>query len=213
MDTARPAPPENRAGGTLPPSPQPKASESTTRRPANPDPQPATQARVERQPEPRPEIKVKPPEFWEYEVRAGESLQTISRNFYGKPDYATAIARANPLMDPTKLKVGKVIRIPRDPSNIQGLPLTDAKPAPEEPPRAKSAAPKPGPAAAQAAPARRAHRVVEGDTLSGISKKYYGSSGKAGLIYEANKDKLKSEDDLRIGVELVVPDVPEKKGT
>ncbi len=151
-------------------------------------------------PEPRPEIKVKPPEFWEYEVRAGETLQTISRNFYGTPTHASAIARANPLMDPTKMKAGRLIRIPRDPTNIQGIPQTDARPVPEPPTR--KAAPVPTPASS----ARRTHTVVEGETLSAISKRYYGTAGRTGLIYQANRDKLKSEDDLRIGIELVIPD-------
>lgn len=167
----------------------------------------------------RPAVAVKPPEFWEYTVSAGETLQTISRHFYGSPDFAGAIARANPLMDPTKLRAGKRIRIPKDQHNIQGLPQTDIKPAPGKPAPATIVQPPPAQASRAearpqaATPSRRTYKVQEGDTLSEISQQFYGTHARARLIYEANRDKLKSENDLRIGAELVIPDAPaETKG-
>lgn len=49
------------------------------------------------------------------------------------------------------------------------------------------------------------YTVVENDTLSGIAKKFYGSSGKWDLIYEANKQSMIGPGDLRIGQTLVIP--------
>ena len=195
------------------PSPAPVASP----KPAPTKPAPAVQAPTKAPaPEKPATTAVKPPKFWEYTVSGGETLQTISTHFYKTPAYAAAIARANPLMDPTKLRAGRTIRIPEDPHNIQGLPQTDIVPAPEKPVEVKSPAAKPS--AAPSKPSepgavRRTYTVQEGDTLSEISQKFYGTHARTKLIYEANRDKLKSENDLRIGAELVIPEAPpEKKG-
>jgi len=168
------------------------------------------------QPDKQAAPAVKPPRFWEYTVNGGETLQTISMHFYRTTAYAPAIARANPLMDPTKLRAGRVIRIPEDPNNIQGLPQTDIKPAPPKPTEIRQATPQLSVKATktpESAPpaAKRTYRVQEGDTLSEISQKFYGSHGRTKLIFEANRDKLKSEDDLRVGAELVIPEAPPER--
>ena len=49
------------------------------------------------------------------------------------------------------------------------------------------------------------HTVQSGDTLSAIAKEYYGDSGKYMRIFEANRDKLKDPDKIRVGQELVIP--------
>ena len=52
------------------------------------------------------------------------------------------------------------------------------------------------------------YTVKAGETLSEISKAKYGSTKFATLIYEANRDRLKSEDDLHIGDKLRIPPKP-----
>ena len=61
-------------------------------------------------------------------------------------------------------------------------------------------APKP-----QNAPTLRIHKVVAGDTLGKIAKKYYGKAGDYMKIFEANKDKLKDPDKIFPGQDLVIP--------
>lgn len=52
------------------------------------------------------------------------------------------------------------------------------------------------------------HVVVDGDTLSGIAKKYYNDAGKYMVIYEANKALIGDNPDLiQVGMELVIPDL------
>jgi tetratricopeptide (TPR) repeat protein len=65
----------------------------------------------------------------------------------------------------------------------------------------------PSPPATARAPAGRTHTVQAGEGLFGISKQYYGtgSMAKAHAIYEANRDVMKSESDLRPGMELKIP--------
>jgi hypothetical protein len=52
----------------------------------------------------------------------------------------------------------------------------------------------------------RTHVIQAGDTLSGLASKYLGSSARYREIYEANRNVLRSPDDLREGVTIVIPD-------
>jgi tetratricopeptide (TPR) repeat protein len=48
------------------------------------------------------------------------------------------------------------------------------------------------------------YTVVSGDSLTKIAKKFYGN-GDYEEIYQANKDRMKSPGDLRVGQTLVIP--------
>jgi nucleoid-associated protein YgaU len=63
-------------------------------------------------------------------------------------------------------------------------------------------------AAAGGAPstsAARTYTVQAGDSLSKISKQFYGDATKYMKIFEANKDKLADPDKIKPGQELVIP--------
>ncbi len=49
------------------------------------------------------------------------------------------------------------------------------------------------------------HIVREGETLSDISKQYYGSANKWQKILDANRDILKNANTLRPGVRILIP--------
>ena len=49
------------------------------------------------------------------------------------------------------------------------------------------------------------HVVEKGETLSKISKKYYGDPNLYMKIFEANKDILKNPDLIKIGQKLRIP--------
>jgi len=49
------------------------------------------------------------------------------------------------------------------------------------------------------------HDVVRGDTLSAISKKYYGDANKYNAIFEANKPMLTHPDKIYPGQKLRIP--------
>jgi len=51
------------------------------------------------------------------------------------------------------------------------------------------------------------HTVKSGESLSKISKQYYGNANKYNQIFEANRDKLKSADLIHPGDELVIPNI------
>ena len=86
-----------------------------------------------------------------------------------------------------------------------GTPIAAAAPAnsiPTIPAQAGSAAPAPTPAAP---PQPRVHVVAEGDSLTRISARYYGTSARWQDIYEANRDILQGENVLRPGQRLKIP--------
>ncbi|MFZ3332886.1 MAG: LysM peptidoglycan-binding domain-containing protein [Candidatus Acidiferrales bacterium] len=51
----------------------------------------------------------------------------------------------------------------------------------------------------------RTYMVQPGDSLSKISRQFYGDANKYMKIFEANKDKLADPDKVRAGMELVIP--------
>jgi len=73
------------------------------------------------------------------------------------------------------------------------------------PTRPSSAPPGPDVVAAAPAPAPRTHNVVQGDTLSSISRQYYGTSNRWQDILAANRDVLRNERDLVVGRTLRLP--------
>ena len=59
--------------------------------------------------------------------------------------------------------------------------------------------------APKAAPTQRIHKVVAGDTLSKIAKKYYGNANDYMKIFEANKNILKDPNKIFPGQDLIIP--------
>ena len=53
--------------------------------------------------------------------------------------------------------------------------------------------------------AARTYQVRPGDTLGRIAGSVYGDTGKWKKIYDANRDKMKSETDIKVGQTLTIP--------
>jgi nucleoid-associated protein YgaU len=60
-------------------------------------------------------------------------------------------------------------------------------------------------AAAGGGQQQRTYTVKAGDSLSKISKQFYGSVNEYMRIFEANRDQLKDPNEIRPGQELVIP--------
>ncbi|HEX2189209.1 MAG TPA: LysM peptidoglycan-binding domain-containing protein, partial [Longimicrobiaceae bacterium] len=110
-----------------------------------------------------------------HEVQPGETFYGVARKYGVAP---ADLRAANPGVDPEKLRSGTTLWIPAAPPGSAGA----------------AAAPKP-----PARPATRTHRVVRGDTLFGIARKY-GVSPAA--IRAANKME---DDNVRLDQTLVIP--------
>lgn len=73
--------------------------------------------------------------------------------------------------------------------------------------RTTSEAPPPEPD--EPAPEYGAYTVRDGDSLSVISQRLYGTARHWRLLYEANRDRIPDPDRLRVGTELRVPPLPD----
>jgi len=81
------------------------------------------------------------------------------------------------------------------------------RPSPTRPGQASAVSAPTAPPEAEAAPAPapRTHVVVEGDTLTKIARKYYGSAARWEDILNANRDVVKDEKSLVVGSTLKIP--------
>ena len=95
-----------------------------------------------------------------------------------------------------------MIRIPVDPSNIQGR-VVEEQVAASPPAAEKPAEPE---------PEHVEYTIGGGDTLSGIAKQFYGDPNLWRLIYEANRAVLRDPDRLPRGVKLKIPPKPARSG-
>ncbi len=75
------------------------------------------------------------PELLPWRIGSGDTLISVSRTFYGNADRAQALARLNRILDPRRLQVGAVLRVP-----FTKL----ARPHPHVPTAGVSAAPRAG---------------------------------------------------------------------
>lgn len=139
------------------------------------------------------------PAYRSYTIREGDTFSSIARRVFGDEARWTAIAEANPLVDPARLRVGQTIRVP-DPERYE---------AERERQLARVAAAvrrvNDGTDADEAADDGRTVTVTSGDTLSHIAGRVYGRSAAWRLIFDANRDQLDEPDDLEVGMTLTLP--------
>ena len=94
--------------------------------------------------------------------------------------------------------------------NVENMPTVRTRPvapapAHPAPPTASRLTPAATPAVAGPAAGARKHTVQAGETLSRIAQQYYSNRAKWRDIYAANRNVLKSETDLKVGMELKIP--------
>ena len=131
-----------------------------------------------------------------YIVRAGQTLTSIASDLYGDPHAWMLILKANPKLNPSRLRVGAKIQIP-DPAAVRPHPavvvpasqvvladdVTDAS-----------------------APSGQTYRVKPGDTLYRIAKRVLGSGSRSDALFELNRDVIGSNPArLTLGMLLRIP--------
>jgi len=148
-------------------------------------------------------------------VQSGETLSTISLSEYGNPNLYPAIMRANPGIDPQKLRPNMKVVIP---------PAPEAKPA-AAPAAAATPAARPTRAQVSGDTAQTSstkveapidpqtqYRVQQGDNLYSIAKKLYGRGDRYIRLHEANKATLGEDvNSLKVGQVLTLPEPPTAK--
>lgn len=135
-----------------------------------------------------------------YVVKEGESFWTITKKLYGAGKYHADVVKANPDVDPGRVRAGQVITIPE----IEDAVLHEEFLAtPEElEPRSRRA---------RVYLARDERHVIQaGETLGDIAEKYYKSAIKWPHILRANPEVDPRR--LRAGKTIVVPALTEPPG-
>ncbi len=137
---------------------------------------------------------------------------TEKAEFINEQKLKVAKALANTLISNSpevKQVVDEINRLRKDNAALtRELAAAKAAPATAPKPTVAQSVPKPAAQSAGSATAssnQTIYHVVAGDTLSKISTKFYGDPGKYEAIYDANRDTMKNQNDLRIGQTLVIP--------
>jgi len=79
-------------------------------------------------------------------------------------------------------------------------PPTVARPSLAIPTGIPSPSPSPSPVADG-----QPYTVAPGDTLSTLAERFYGDASQWRTIFEANRDRMTSQDDLQVGMSLRIP--------
>lgn len=118
-----------------------------------------------------------------YIIQPGDTFSSIAIDVYNDEGRWVDIAQANSLVDPTRLKVGQVLRMPGEKQL-----LSKEEPSP------------PGPGGIQT------HTIRAGDSLSTVADKYYGDPTLWRTIYNFNRDKIGDNPNaIQAGMTLKVP--------
>lgn len=127
----------------------------------------------------------------EHVIKSGETLSLIAQAAYGNANFYPAILRANPNLDPKKMKPGMTIILPA---------------ASDVNPKAASVASASVPAEVNA---RTEYRVQSNDSLYRIAMKLYGKPEMITKIYDMNKETIGSDPaKLKLNMVLKLPEPP-----
>ena len=118
-----------------------------------------------------------------YTVKENDSLWTIADAWFGDAGRWDLIAKANPLIDPDRLKLGQVLRLP--PKNADRRRPERRRVSPNEP---------------------NTYTIRSGDSLWRIAKAQYGDHTKWSIIYDANRATIgRDPAKLSVGTRLHIP--------
>ena len=134
-----------------------------------------------------------------YVVKKGDSFESISKSMYGTTTKWKEIAKANPTVDPTRMKIGAKLRIPAAGASIS----TETSMASASSGSSAASSGKSSTKTAAGSTSGGTHVIAKGDTFSSLARSYYGDSKFWKAIAKANP-KI-SEKSLAIGTKIAIP--------
>jgi nucleoid-associated protein YgaU len=143
-----------------------------------------------------------------YVVQPQDNFWTISRKKYGTSRYFQALAELNKsrIPDPSRMRPGMKVSTP-------AAEMLEERYGQFLPPGTRVQVTAAEEAAAKSAPSgffvssdgTPKYRTTEKDTLSDIAARHLGRSSRWIQIYEMNRDKLSSPNQVKVGTELSLP--------
>jgi len=133
-----------------------------------------------------------PPRGSKYTIELGDTFSSIAREQYGADKYHTAIQAANPDADPNSLRVGQVITLPPKEEVLRETAKTAGNTKPSD---------------------ALTYVVEPGDSLIAIARNVLKDESRYLEIFELNRDKLESPDNVPAGIELRLPPLKKKSTT
>ncbi len=120
--------------------------------------------------------------YTSYTIQAGDNFERIATAWFGDPRKQSLIAIANPTVDPIRLQIGQIIKLPP-----KDTPLAIERGEPTE-------------------AGVVIHVVRSGETLSDIAVEYLGKASRWQEIHDANRDVIGDDPArLAVGMELRIP--------
>lgn len=123
-------------------------------------------------------------------VASGDRLVDLAKRYLGREGAYLDIVKANPGLDPKRMRLGQVLLIPEKGAQATG-PATSATSAP--PKRTTQTA------------EGRWHTVKSGEILGRIAHQYYGNSGAWTKIQDDRGRPLRNPHSLQVGQRLRIP--------
>jgi len=132
----------------------------------------------------------------EYVVRNGDTLESISQQFYGTSTLYPVIMKANKIDNGRDVLMGQKLIIPPRPAGGETAEESPRTPTPVAVAPKELSKPK-------LAPGEETYVVEEGDTLGDIAARQLGSARQVGLLMKRNN--LTGEGQVHIGQVLIIP--------
>ncbi len=151
---------------------------------------------------PSGDLKKTPSKGRIHKVQNNDNLRKIARKYYGDESRWLLIFNANQdkIQDRNSLRIGTELIIPEEKATVQKI-KAEIKTEVATPPLSRIVE------QVDTKPSMRNHVVQQGDSLYTLAVKYYGDGAKWNKIFDANRKILKDQKSLKIGQELVIPDL------
>ena len=139
-----------------------------------------------------------------HRVQPGDTLVTLSEQYYGSARFLPLLQSANPqIIDPRNLPVGLEVKIPARPMEPTNRVVQPAGRGVIQPVPADA---RPGATAGGASSAARTYVVKAGDSFYRIARDVLGDANRWQELFELNRDRVKGDaKSLQIGQEIVLP--------
>lgn len=130
-------------------------------------------------------------------IASGDTFEALAQKYFNDINKWKLISKANPTVEPERLKIGQKIRIPSAGATATLAAETSA------PLSGQSSRVTGGNTTGGGTTGGNFHTVAKGETPSSISRKYYGSDKYWRQILAANKGT--TEKNLKVGQKLSIP--------